>query len=132
MNYMTDEVNSTTKNIIKKVLNLNTIIKLVCEGKGENFSYIKDEEKSEYMELIAPILNKFEIKFEEILKIDDGVKQYKEFQLLNEELKDMGVYQKSLSGTNILKMYKRKLSVESSVDNPNKKEISTSIPKLRK
>ena len=45
MDYMTQEVNSTTINIIKKLLNLNKIVMMVCEGKGENFSYIKEEEK---------------------------------------------------------------------------------------
>jgi len=109
MNYMTQEVNSTTINIIKKVLNLNKIVRMVCQGKGENFPYIKEEEKDEYMELVAPIINDFEIEFEAILKIEDGVQQYKELQLLNQKLKDMGLYAKSLNGSNFLKMYKRSI-----------------------
>ena len=61
------------------------------------------------MELVAPIINDFERELEAILKIEDGVQQYKELQLLNQKLKDMGLYAKSLSGSNFLKMYKRSI-----------------------
>ena len=106
---MMEEINSVTIGIIKKVLTLNKIISMVYEGKSDNFSYIKEEDKDEYMELIAPIINGFEIELESILKIEDGVKQYKQLQLLNTKLKDIGLYDKSLNGSNFLKMYKRSL-----------------------
>jgi hypothetical protein len=107
MNYMMEEINGVTIAIIKKVLTLNKIIEMVYEGKSDNFSYIKEEDKDEYMELIAPIINGFEIELESILKIEDGVKQYEQLQLLNTKLKDIGLYTKSLNGSNFLKMYKR-------------------------
>ena len=43
------------------------------------------------MEIVAPIINDFEIEFEAILKLED-----------------MGLHKKSLSGSNFLKIYKNK------------------------